>query len=659
MRVLFTLICLIYLMSARAAPGDTTWVNAHSETQMTWYERYREKAQMPDGSRSYHKILMYYTMGCADGGCSDWDYTTRVTLRQPTGILDSNVASIDTLSTNPLVVDTTWKVFEIYEPYELARVITPYGGALPDNWEHVFVYDVTDYYPLLKDSVEIEVFYQGWSAGFSASIDFAFIEGPRPREVLRIDNVYMGGGNYLSSAAFENDHLPRKSIPIDSATTGLDLKVNFSGHGFVNALNCAEFCKKDYYVLVDGQQVDKQAIWRDDCGLNALWPQAGTWIYDRANWCPGDKSIFRRHDLTPFLSDDELDLNIDIEPYTYTVPSGQSPASYNYSVQLVQYAGPNHQYDVALERILAPSSQDEAARINPVCGHAVVRIQNRGAEELTSCEITYGIRGNAFHTYTWNGQLRHMESEEVWLPFGNEASAWYPAGGNQYFEAYAGKPNGNNDENGLNGFALSSFDATPTYPGDMTFYLKTNAAANETHWTIKDASDSVIYSGDNLSNNTVYNITLDLDPGCYVLSIKDRDKDGLSFFNNNDGAGIIRLIGAAGSNFFKNLQPNFGTELRQEFTVGYSIGDKDGQLVQDFSLHPNPAESAVILSLPESIEGAVNLRVYDLGGRILLTKTIPATSQIAELRTDGLQPGQYLLELEYQGRKTVKKLAIR
>ncbi len=355
-----------------------------------------------------------------------------------------------------------------------------------------------------------------------------------------------------------------------------------------------------------------------------------------------------------------MDLDIDIEPYTYTVPAGQTPAGYNYSIQLIQYAA-NHQNDVAMDRIISPSSDDEAARINPVCGHATVRIQNKGAQDLTSCVITYGIKGNATNSYNWSGNLKHMETEDVKLPFGADASEWFPAGGNQYFEAYAGMPNGGADENGLNGFALSSFEAAPTYPTMFDFYLKTNLAASETHWTLKDVSDSVWYSGDNLSDNTVYNTSFDLDPGCYVLSIKDRDKDGLSFFNNNDGAGIIRLIGSAGTNFFKNLQANFGTELKQEFTVGYTIGTDTDEPVADlqFDIFPNPATSEIIINLPANVSQNISIKAFDLSGKLIFMKELNNVENgFPTLDISSLSPGNYLIELEAGTQKAVRQLII-
>ena len=131
MKYLYTLSFLLFALHSFSAPGDTTLVSAHQKADMTWYGSYDAWGDFPDGNTSYSKILLRYTMGCATGGCSDWDYTTQIQLMIPTGVMDSNVASVDTVSLTPLVIDTTWNVFEVEEAYELARVITPYGGSLP------------------------------------------------------------------------------------------------------------------------------------------------------------------------------------------------------------------------------------------------------------------------------------------------------------------------------------------------------------------------------------------------------------------------------------------------------------------------------------------------------------------------------------------------
>lgn len=655
-------ILMIFSFVLKAAPGDTTWVNVHSKTQMTWYERYSDKALFPDGSTSYHKILMYYRLGCANGGCSDWDYTTRVELLKPTGVMDSTVQKIDTISTSPLQIDTTWNVFEVKEHYELARVMTPYANGFASNWEHDFVFDVTDFYPLLKDSVEIEVFYQGWSSGFSASIEFAMIEGTRPREVTRIDNLYMGRGNYLKSNDFENAHLPEKNILLDPQTTGMDLRVNFSGHGFVNALNCAEFCKKDYYVKVNNQLVATQAIWRDDCGMNAIWPQPGTWLFDRANWCPGDKSLFRTHNLSQYVSGSSVDLNIDIEAYSYTVPSGEVPAGYNYAAQLIQYKDPVHQKDVELERIMAPSDEDEFARLNPICRNALVKIRNKGAQPLTSCVIRYGLKGQAWKAFSWSGNLESMESEVVELPFGDEKDWWSLNGQSLQFEASVEQPNGLTDEYTYNNHYTSHFTAPDTYPSKIKLYLKTNNAAAETHWTLSALDGTVIDSGDNLQNNQVYQVPFDLDPGCYVFSLKDRDKDGLQFFANNDGGGIVRFLNDGGSFFIDNLEANFGTELRKHFTVGYSIGEEElmpGQ-ASFLEVYPNPASDQLNLDVVSEGSQSMELSLTDISGKVVLSKVLQIEgSAQPKLDVSHLPAGFYSLHARFAEDSYVKKVMIK
>ena len=293
---LITLLTLIFSFSVFA--GDTTLVRIHDQTDMTWYGNYDEWGVLPnDSTKKYRKIYLHYKMGCATGGCSDWDYTTQIFVRHRTGEIDStqqnspfftvngnvtdsvlwNIDStyitfwdssanlIDsTLSNsyeiilfndanNPItptdtiygfasgfynyiydpagnIIDSNYvladsilnqnyynwyNVYDVIENYELARIITPYGSMLSSTWEFTHTFDITDYVDILKDSVEIRCHYSGWSSGFSATLDFEFIEGIPPREVVKIENVYTGSYNYVNSSDFENTKLtPKKNILI-------------------------------------------------------------------------------------------------------------------------------------------------------------------------------------------------------------------------------------------------------------------------------------------------------------------------------------------------------------------------------------------------------------------------------------------------------------
>ena len=313
--------------------GDTTTVRIHDHTDMTWYGNYDEWGELPDATKDYRKVYLHYTMGCATGGCSDWDYTSQIIVRHRTGAIDSNLQNSPMFTVNGIVLDsvlfsdtaylhfwdtisnsldsnlstlleiiefndatnptnptdtvyayeagfynmefdslgniidsffvtpsnTVWinyhswfQVFDVIENYELARVITPYGSMLANNWEFTTTFDVTDFIQVLRDSVEIRCHYSGWSSGFSATLDFEFIEGTPSRDVMKVENIYSGGFSYNSSTDFENTKLFPKKFLIEPNSTNAMIKMVSTGHGFDNNQSAAEFKPIDYFVKLDG-----------------------------------------------------------------------------------------------------------------------------------------------------------------------------------------------------------------------------------------------------------------------------------------------------------------------------------------------------------------------------------------------------------------------
>lgn len=660
MRSLLLLFLLFSVSSIYAAEGDTTIVQAHQKVDMNNFRSYDRMAYFPNDNKTYHKIIMQYTLGCASGGCSDWDYTTRISFKRGIGAYDSTFVGLDTVSKNPLQIDTIWDVVERTEKINLAKVITPYGNSLSNSWEHEFFYDVTDYQSFFKDSLEFQAFYSGYSAGFSVDIKFIMIEGTPPRDLIQLRNVYEGSWQYKDPVVFENTSMPGKSFDIDPNTSQTIFKINPSGHGFVNSLNCAEFCIKDYYVKTDGQTRFTQSMWRDDCGLNPLFPQGGTWLIDRANWCPGTKSIEYTHDLSPFVSNGKINLDVDIEAYTYTVPQGETPATYIVSAQLLEFSAPNHQLDAEIEDILSPSLADEYARMNPICGEAVVRIRNKGAQNLTSCKITYGVLGGQYKVHEWTGNLGFMESTTVSLDMtGN--NDWNTYLNKQEFEVKLESPNGNfTDEVPMNNRLTSSFESVPEFPANLKVLLRTNGRGSDSHWKLVDASDNVLYSGDNFNSNTLYEDTLNLNPGCYSFILSDRSKNGLSFFANNDGNGSIQLRNIGGSFFFKTYQPNFGTELRLNFTVGYGISIDENLSSTEVSLFPNPTNNGRgNLEIHKAGNHSLNYSIIQLNGQLIQANTLEFQDHLdLELNLEKYPSGVYFVKLKIDDELLTKKLIV-
>lgn len=639
--------------AVEAAPGDTTLITAHQAVDMTWYGNYDEMVFFPTGT-TYGKVVMEYEMGCASGGCSDWDYTTQIQLQVPTGVLDSNVASIDTIGG---VVDTTWNVFEIYDSYELGRAITPYGGYMAsgqqgynNNWSHRFYYDVTDYQSLMNDSVRIRAHYSGWSSGFSATVKFHMIEGTPPRNVLSVTSLINRSFGYQNQTAVDSLYLTPQDVVMDPNMQGAAMRVITSGHGFDNNVNCAEFCERDYFVYVDGTQQVAQSMWRNDCGLNPIYPQGGTWLYDRANWCPGTKATGYWHELTPHVSAGQTH-EVDLSIQNYGWNGAQTP-SYTFSAVLFQYGAHNRTLDAAIEDIHSPSKHEEYRRMNPVCGTAIIELKNYGSAPLTSVTFNYA-QDVAVGTHQWTGNLAYGESELVELDL-NFQGTLIPNG---FFVEIVDVNGQGTDGISWNDRQERSFDLVDDLPRDTYLELRTNLKGFQTSWSITDQGGTVLYSGDNLSSNTLYRDTFELAPGCYHFRLNDSGKNGLSWWADNDGSGYCRIRGIDGS-IMKVFKPDFGTRHDYEFTVtsGFSVPEEQSMWLQ---VYPNPTAGVfwVDYALPRADD--VFLTITDLRGRVVAEKTVePRLEYRWEVDLTHQPAGLYLLQVRSGQEVRTEKIVV-
>ena len=267
---------MVLAIKALAAPGDTTWVQAHYGVNLTNYNDYDTAITFPAGSTSYRKVVMIVTLGkyqCPAGStwCGDWDYTVQNFLMTPGG---------DTL--------------------ELSRLITPYANVtytrFPWTWKQHYYYDVTDFYPVLKNNATIRLHYSGYSGGFTADIKFAFIEGTPSRNVLSVQRAWHGDFTFGNASDPINNHLQTLNKTAPTGTAATELKFTATGHGNDSSEQCSEFCSKYYNVVLNSNILDVTQLWRT-CGTNDLYPQSGSWVFDRGNWCPGAAVSTHSHKL--------------------------------------------------------------------------------------------------------------------------------------------------------------------------------------------------------------------------------------------------------------------------------------------------------------------------------------------------------------------------
>ena len=676
--------------------GDTTTIRIHNQTDMTWYGNYDEWGVLPDASNKYRKIYLHYTMGCATGGCSDWDYTTQIFVKHRTGEIDSSLQitpqftvngnTLDTImysntityisswdsttnsvdsvlsnlleiiifndSSNPTIATDTiyayeagfynmiydsigniigqayctpdstlinsnynwYQSFDVIENYELARVITPYGNGLSNNWSFTTTFDITDFEKILRDSVEIRCHYSGWSSGFSATLDFEFIEGVPARDVLTVENIYTGGHSYVTSTDFEANKLNTKKLHINSNTENAMIKMTTTGHGFDNNQVAAEFKPINYYLHINGIQTHTQYNWDSDCGENPIFPQGGTWLYDRANWCPGKRAQAFDHEITPYISPgDSIEIDIDFQEYSW---SGTQTPSYIIECQLFEYTNPNFTNSAEIIDIIKPSKKDEHSRKNPICGKPLIIIRNYGENALTSLDIEYNVKGGTLHTFNWTGNLGFLETEEVELP---NLSSW--AGSNNIFEVSLKNPNGQTDEYNENNFMSSEFDLVPEYPETFALWVSTNSGVintlsqeSETSWDFYDINGNNIFTSGSLYSNTQYRDTLTFSPGCYTFVMQDTDEDGLDFWANNDGGGIVRFR-EIGASWLKAFNADFGTNIIHEFMIGGSQNIAESN--RKWEIFPIPTQDYIEIS--GFANNFIEINIVDSFGKTITT----------------------------------------
>lgn len=633
------LFVLGFSTNVNAAAGDTTWVQAHADKWLTYYGDYDTTVVFPSGNLTYRRIYMIFTMGkyaCPGynpnnpgdqpgqtGWCGDWDYTVQNYIMTPNG---------DTL--------------------ELARLITPYARQTaprtPLTWKQRYIFDVTDYYQLLKNNAQLRIHYSGYSGGFTADIKFAFIEGTPARNVMGIDRLWHGNFNYGHGTTPINTALGNISKIAPAGTQSAELKMNITGHGG-DVQGCSEFCPNTYTVNLNNNQLVQQNFWRDNCGLNDLYPQSGTWLLERANWCPGATVDVFSHLLTGISANNNYSVNVTLPNYTSVTDANHpNAASYTIEAATIYYGGFNHTLDASLDDIIAPSNYEGHYRANPHSGDPVIRVKNTGSTTITSLKIEYGIAGN-LSQYTWNGTLNSLSETDIDLPEIYVLRTL--TGNNNTFIAKILQVNGQIDADQTNDMLTSVFTAAPKWLPQVRITFKTNSSSingiSETSWKIYDALNNLIAQRINNAINTTYVDTVNLGPGAYRLEVKDEGCDGLSWWANpGAGSGLlqVRNVSAIPLSLTGYFGGDFGCGFTQYFTADWPTGVEaimNANAPLTIEAFPNPAQKTVTVTISgiEKVKG--NIQVIDALGKIVMTQVCNNATE--EIDVSGVANGVYTI----------------
>ncbi|MEM9819837.1 MAG: LamG-like jellyroll fold domain-containing protein [Bacteroidota bacterium] len=530
--------------------------------------------------------------------------------------------------------------------YEILSLVTPYGNGLSLGPEgKTFIFDLTDYSPILKGKKRMSI-EMGGQFQEELDIKFQFIKGIPPRNVIDIQNIWPFRRGWYGEIV-DNRYFEARQVMMHPEGEAFKIRSAITGHG-----QNGEFVSQNHFININGGVKEfNYDVWKE-CSTIPIYPQGGTWLFDRAGWCPGHPTDVHQFDITPLVSPGEL-AEID-----YGLNGTQlSEANYLVSNQLVTYGPPNRNLDVAIKEIMRPSKRVEYQRINPACNQPLIVIENLGTETLTHLTIEYQAQGGNGLTYEWTGNLGFLDSEEVVLPL-DDYSFWENASEGGIFTVRLLAPNGQADENIRNNVGHAEFDPVMVFEGDIILNYTTNSRGYENFMQIKDHAGEVVLFRNDMANNTNYVDELDLLPGCYSLEFIDSGDDGLYYWywdavGLNVGGGQLRFRKELAPGIYTNLRtfhPEFGRSIQYDFVLkGQTTSTQEEAALQSYlSIYPNPTSGEVTIEVKGAGANDLQLEIFDLTGRLIQQEQIGRLNN-AEVRhqldISQLVNGLYLLKV--------------
>lgn len=521
---------------------------------------------------------------------------------------------------------------------EIMSFVTPYGINLDLGQEgKMWEFDVTDFATVLRGNKRMTM-ERGGQNQEEIDIKFLFIKGTPERDILSFNQIWKV--NQVSYANISSDkQFQPVSVPVPSGAKYGKIRSMITGHG-----QEGEFVPRNHFIDINGGA--KRFTWQawTECGDNPIYPQGGTWVFDRAGWCPGAPTDLKLWDVSPYLVGGSP-LLVD---YGITTATGDSKYIVNH--QLVTYGDYNFANDASLEYVIQPSLRTEFERFNTSCVSPMIRVKNRGGQEISSLKIEYWVNESNKLSYDWTGSIASSDLISITLPV-NESSFW--TGGNNVFYAEIVEVNGSADEYTNNNRYQSPYKSVPVYDEPIQLSYRTNKRGNETSYKLYDLEGNVVYSKSGMSSETTYKDEWNLTPGCYRLEWLDTGQDGLDFWywaaaGQTRGTGYVRIEKQAGSNVHV-FNPDYGYNLIHDFIYEGTTGIAE-ELAGSVKIFPNPsADGLFTLYHADELRKGDEIKVYDMAGRVQWISVINSAERNMEIDLSNLSTGVYSCQILRSG----------
>ena len=537
---------------------------------------------------------------------------------------------------------------------EIMSFVTPYGIGLNLGVEgRTWYFDVSDFEPILKGDKRILMTLGGQNQEQN-DVEFWFIVGTPPRNVVGFNQIWQGtnrtGQASLVNINNQNRFAP-ENVSIPANGKYFKMRSSITGHGADGEFE-ANGGQVSHYLNLNGGADEFEWIISEECAFNPVFPQGGTWVYDRQGWCPGQRSLLKEFNLTPIVN---AGATVSVD-YNASAPL-KTGGDYNYHVahQLVSYGEFNFNKDARIMDILQPNNAIVHGKKNPMCTNPKIVIQNSGKNPITQLVISYGINNGAPLTHEWKGNLLAMQLDTIELP--HKGTLWnngITGNANSFYAQITKVNTAENDEYALNNKMSVRFTLPEIVPSVFTLEFRTNNRPTESSYKLFDDWGNLIDSKEFTDANTTFTKQYNLG-GCYKLVVADKGHDGVQWWANSaQGTGFIRLR-RANNTILKTFQPDFGGGFEYSFTTNWALQTEEVNIENEIMVFPNPSKGEIHIN-GNYLEGS-KVFIYDLLGKELM--------QIASLKgnensidTHTIGSGMYLLHIETQKGTISKKISI-
>ena len=279
--------------------------------------------------------------------------------------------------------------------------------------------------------------------------------------------------------------------------------------------------------------------------------------------------------------------------------------------------------------------------VNPTCLGTispVISIENLGANQATTLDITYSVNQGPSQVYNWTGDLSTFQEEEITLP----AIAFTQQATNTLTISVASDDVNENNE------GATSFDAVLETIGTIILTFDTDTFAHQNSWDFRDSSGNIIESESYTSSddNQLFSYRFNFDADCLEFNMYDTSGNGI--LGSGDGVSLEDGNGLVIYALNSDIGSGFSIQFNSDGVLGL-----EGNSLETVTLYPNPTSDVLTIS---NLENAT-IEIYNLLGQVMTIKTNSSNQETIDV--SGYRSGTYFIKISNQELTTTKKFVVK